>query len=127
MREPRSGREPGARAEHLLWPQVGDTFVTHSAEQLALIVSLFIVIGLLGWIVSPGNLPVQAWYMLLVGLAAAVLWMSEVVPLAITSLVVILAVSGLSITSLQESLAMIFHPVSAIVLTGFCLATALQK
>jgi sodium-dependent dicarboxylate transporter 2/3/5 len=65
--------------------------------------------------------------MLLVGMAAAVLWMSEAVPLAITSLVVILAVSGLSIMPLQESLSLVFHPVSAIVLAGFCIATALQK
>lgn len=65
--------------------------------------------------------------MLLVGVAAAVLWMSEAVPLAITSLVVILVVSGLSIMPLQESLSLVFHPVSAIVLAGFCIATALQK
>jgi sodium-dependent dicarboxylate transporter 2/3/5 len=65
--------------------------------------------------------------MLMVALAAALLWMTEAVPLAVTSLIVILAVALLGILPVKEGLALVFHPVSAVVFAGFCLATSLQK
>jgi len=101
--------------------------VPNGSRQFAVVIATVTIAGVLGWTVTPAGLSDQAWHMLLVGLGAAVLWMSEAIPLAITSLVVLLAVSCLDIMPLEESLGLIFHPVSAIVLAGFCLAAGLQK
>jgi len=96
-------------------------------RQLVFIIGLFVTLGLLGWLVVPGDLPPQAWRMLMVGIGAAALWMSEAVPIAITSVMVILATAALGILPVREGLALVFDPVSAIVFAGFCLAAGLQK
>lgn len=96
-------------------------------KNLILIVGILVVGAVLGFAVRPAGLPPKAWQMLLIGVSAALLWMTEAVPLGITSLMVILAVAVLDILPLREGLSLIFHPVSAIVFAGFCLATSLQK
>ena len=94
----------------------------HRVYVLILAVLLF-----MGLLATPASLPQPAWHMLLVAMGAGLLWMSELLPMGITSLVVIFTLSILDILPLREGLALVFHPVSAIVFAGFCLAAALQK
>ncbi len=96
-------------------------------RQLVFIIGLLASLTLLGMAVSPAGLPAQAWHMLLIGIGAAALWMSEAVPIAITSVFVILATGVFGILPLRDGLSLVFDPVSAIVFAGFCLAAALQK
>ncbi len=99
----------------------------HNSKQLVFLSGVLLAGLVLGTGVRPGGMPTDAWHMLLVALGASALWMSEVVPMGITSLMVILALSLLEILPLREGLSLVFHPVSAIVFAGFCLAAALQK
>ena len=96
-------------------------------RQHRIYILLLAVLFLLGSLATPVGLPEPAWHMLLVAMAAGLLWMSELLPMGITSLVVIFILSVLDILPLREGLALIFHPVSAIVFAGFCLAASLQK
>jgi len=100
---------------------------TKASRDLTLIVGILLAGTLLAITVSPSDLPAPAWRMLIIAVGAALLWMTEAVPLAITSLMVILATAVLGILPLRDGLSLIFHPVSAIVFAGFCLATSLQK
>ena len=96
-------------------------------RDLGRLLAIITIVFALGLLVKPAGLPPAAWRMLLVGVGAAAMWMTEVVPLAITSVIVILATALLGILPLRQGLSLVFHPVSAIVFAGFCLATALQK
>lgn len=101
--------------------------MTQPKRKLILVGAIVGAAVVAGALVRPAGLSLPAWRMLMVALAAALLWMTEAVPLGITSLMIILSVAMLDILPLGAGLALVFHPVSAVVFAGFCLATALQK
>lgn len=80
-----------------------------------------------GDLVAARRLPVGAPIVLgLLGLVI-VLWLSEVVPLWVTSLFVPVALVTAGVTPATEALAPFFHPVIALFLAGFALAGAMDR
>jgi sodium-dependent dicarboxylate transporter 2/3/5 len=75
----------------------------------------------------PEGLSPMGLRMLFIALAAALLWMTEVIPIGVTGLVIIFLQSISGILPLTQGLAYIAHPVNAVVLVGYLLAGALVR
>ncbi len=92
------------------------------------LVILTFVIGMLilsNFITPPEGLEPQGLRMLFIALSGALLWVTEALPLGITGLLIIFVQSITGIVSLNEGLALIGHPVNAVVLVGYLLAACL--
>jgi sodium-dependent dicarboxylate transporter 2/3/5 len=75
----------------------------------------------------PAGLEPQGLLMLAIAVSAAILWVTEALPLGITGLLIILMQSLTGIVPLAKGLAYIANPVNAVVLVGYLLASSLVR
>lgn len=87
---------------------------------------LAIVLGLLVYF-SDFGLPAQAHAVLVIIVVSMILWLTEAVPLHVTSLVIAFLLAVLAKVPEKDVFAPFFDPVIALLLGGFVLAVALQK
>ncbi|MBM3200061.1 SLC13/DASS family transporter [Candidatus Woesearchaeota archaeon] len=88
--------------------------------------ALAIVLGLVVYLYDFG-LPANAQTVLTIAVFAMVLWLTEVVPLHVTSLIVALLLVVFAKLPEKDVFAPFFDPVIVLLLGGFVLAVALQK
>ena len=101
-----------------------------SGENRKLVIFVAVIIGVFAassLISPPEGLEPQGLKMLIIALAAALLWMTEVISIGVTGLVIIFLQSVMGILSITEGLAFIAHPVNAVILVGYLLAAILVK
>jgi len=75
----------------------------------------------------PGTLSSPAWAVALVALVMAIWWMSEVVPLAVTALIPLIAIPLLNVQSIEEIAASYAHPLIFLFFGGFVLSRAMER
>lgn len=75
----------------------------------------------------PSGMSLPAWYMVGVATMMAIWWISEVVPIPVTSLLPILLVPLLGIASVKEVTAPYSHPTIYLFLGGFMLGMAMER
>ncbi len=76
---------------------------------------------------APPGLPLAGWRVLGLGLAMAVWWSTEPVPIALTSILPVLVLPLLGVTSLAEATAPFGNPLVFLFLGGFMLAAAVEQ
>ena len=76
---------------------------------------------------QPANMSEQAWITAGVGMLMVVWWVTQVLPVPVTSLLPIILFPLLGISSIQEAAAPYANPVIFLLLGGFIIATALQR
>lgn len=100
-----------------------------NGETRKLLIIVLIIAGVFTshLLTPPEGLEPLGLRMLFIALAAALLWMTEAIPIGVTGLLIIFlqAISG--ILPLTQGLAYIAHPVNAVVLVGYLLASALGR
>ncbi|ABR46921.1 anion transporter [Alkaliphilus metalliredigens QYMF] len=99
--------------------------LTEETKKLIIFIVIMVGVFLSSFITPPEGLESQGLRMLFIALAAAILWMTEAIPIGVTALVIILLQALYGITPLTNGLALIAHPVNAVVLVGYLLAGAL--
>lgn len=87
---------------------------------------LAIVLGLLVYF-SDFGLPENAHAVLVIAIVAMILWLTEAVPLHVTSLLIAFLLAVFAKLPEKEVFAPFFDPIIALLLGGFVLAVALQK
>ena len=75
----------------------------------------------------PGDLPVKAWYVLGVVLVMATLWLTEIVPVAATSLLPVILLPVMGVSSFKEVSMPYAHPLIFLFLGGFIVAIAIER
>ncbi len=75
----------------------------------------------------PDGMALHAWYMVGVATMMAVWWVSEVVPIPVTSLLPILLVPLMGIASIKEVTAPYAHPTIYLFFGGFMLGMAMER
>ena len=76
---------------------------------------------------APSGMAPHAWYMVGVATMMAIWWVSEVVPIPVTSLLPILLVPLLGIASIKEVTAPYAHPTIYLFFGGFMLGMAMER
>jgi len=76
---------------------------------------------------QPANMSEQAWITAGVGMLMVVWWVTQVLPVPVTSLLPIILFPLLGISSIREAAAPYANPVIFLLLGGFIIATALQR
>ncbi len=76
---------------------------------------------------APEGMTTHAWYMVGVATMMAIWWVSEVVPIPVTSLLPILLVPVLGIASIKEVTAPYAHPTIYLFFGGFMLGMAMER
>ena len=76
---------------------------------------------------APEGMSVHAWYMVGVATMMAIWWVSEVVPIPVTSLLPILLVPLLGIASIKQVTAPYAHPTIYLFFGGFMLGMAMER
>ena len=76
---------------------------------------------------QPTNMSKEAWITAGVGLLMVVWWVTEVVPIPITSLLPVILFPLIGISTVREAVAPYANPVIFLLLGGFIIATALQR
>ena len=76
---------------------------------------------------QPANMSEQAWITAGVGMLMVVWWVTQVLPVPVTSLLPIILFPLLGISSILEAAAPYANPVIFLLLGGFIIATALQR
>lgn len=75
----------------------------------------------------PATLSPAAWGVALVALFMAIWWMTEVVPLAVTALVPLVAIPFLNVQSVEDIAASYAHPLIFLFFGGFVLSRAMER
>lgn len=75
----------------------------------------------------PGILSPQAWSVALVALVMAVWWMTEIVPLAVTALIPLVAIPFLNVQSIEDVASSYAHPLIFLFFGGFVLSRAMER
>ena len=93
---------------------------------------LFVMIGvpLIGaalLFVAPEGLPPEAWKVAVIGALMAIWWASEIVPLAVTALLPLVAFPLLGVASFEETAVSYAHPLIFLFLGGFMLSRGMQR
>lgn len=76
---------------------------------------------------QPANMSEEAWITAGIGMLMVVWWVTEVLPLPVTSLLPIILFPLIGISSVREAAAPYANPVIFLLLGGFIIATALQR
>ncbi len=87
---------------------------------------LAIILGLLTYL-SDFGLPSNAHAVLVIAIVAMILWLTEAIPLHVTSLVIAFLLAVFAKIPEKDVFAPFFDPIIALLLGGFVLAVALQK
>lgn len=99
--------------------------VSEDTRKLIIFISVICFVFASSYITPPAGLEIEGLRMLAIALGAAILWMTETIPIGVTALVIIILQSIFNILPLSQGLAMIAHPVNSVVLVGYLLAGAL--
>lgn len=76
---------------------------------------------------APGNLSPEAWRTTAIGILMAFWWISEAVPIAVTSLLPIVLCPVLNVQSISDSTAPYANPLIFLFMGGFMVAIAMQR
>jgi solute carrier family 13 (sodium-dependent dicarboxylate transporter), member 2/3/5 len=89
----------------------------------------FVVVGLVSFLVriSLGSFPDATANLIAALVFIVLLWVFEIVPIAITALMPVLLFPGLGILNLKDTVERYSHPIMFLFLGGFSLALAVQK
>ena len=101
--------------------------MNEDSRKLAILIGVAILFCTSFFITPPEGLEPAGMRMLFIALGAAILWVTEALPLGITGLLIIFTQSITGIVGLQQGLATIAHPVNAVVLVGYLLAGCLVR
>ncbi|HMB47186.1 MAG TPA: SLC13 family permease, partial [Afifellaceae bacterium] len=82
---------------------------------------------LLAALPPPSGLSAQAWDVAIIGTLMALWWASEIVPLAVTALLPVIAFPLLGVASIDETAASYAHPLIFLFLGGFLLSRAMER
>lgn len=96
-----------------------------SKKRFAIILS--IVLPILVYFIPIPGISYQARITLSILLLAAILWVSEAIPLHATAFVIVILTVIFNIHTPTEALAPFFHPVIALLLGGFIISLAVEK
>ncbi|MFW5945894.1 MAG: SLC13 family permease [Candidatus Natronoplasma sp.] len=94
-------------------------------RKLMIIVLTFIAVSI--FVLSPVPLEMDQRIMIAIAFTAALFWITEALPIAVTAFLVILLQIIVGIHSVEDGLAYIATPVNTLLLAGFVIATALKK
>ncbi|MEE8151409.1 MAG: DASS family sodium-coupled anion symporter [Nitrosomonadaceae bacterium] len=96
------------------------------SRKIGLVLGLFLFFYSL-FSTPPANMSEQAWITAGVGMLMAVWWVTQVLPLPVTSLLPIILFPLIGISSVREATVPYVNPVIFLLLGGFIIATALQR
>ncbi len=96
------------------------------SKKIGLVLGLFLFLYCL-LSPQPANMSEEAWITAGVGLLMVVWWVTEVVPIPVTSLIPIILFPLIGISTVREAAAPYANPVIFLLLGGFIIATALQR
>jgi len=96
------------------------------SRKIGLVLGLFLFFYSL-FSTPPSNMSEQAWITAGVGMLMAVWWVTQVLPLPVTSLLPIILFPLIGISSVREATVPYVNPVIFLLLGGFIIATALQR
>ena len=96
------------------------------SRKIGLVLGLFLFFYSL-FSTPPANMSEQAWITAGVGMLMAVWWVTQVLPLPVTSLLPIILFPLIGISSVREAAVPYVNPVIFLLLGGFIIATALQR
>lgn len=102
---------------------MGVKAIAHHAVLLGIPVAATVLASLS----PPATLSPQAWGVLLVALVMAIWWMTEVVPLAVTALIPLVAIPVLNVQPIDELAASYAHPLIFLFFGGFVLSRAMER
>jgi len=89
-------------------------------------IALAVVLGLITYLADFG-LPAEAHAVLVIAVVAMILWLTEAIPLHVTSIIIAFLLAVFAKIPSGNVFAPFFDPVIALLLGGFVLAVALQK
>lgn len=75
----------------------------------------------------PAGLSAQAWSVAIIGCLMALWWASEIIPLAVTALIPLIAFPLLGVGSIEQTAASYAHPLIFLFLGGFMLSRAMER